>query len=106
VDSVRDLVFISSGGGVYIIDVSDPANPVEIGYCYAAYSAVSAYVHEPYIYVANFGAGLQIYENLLAVGVEEELSKSNTILVQNRPNPFGSLTAINYQLPAKSRVSL
>jgi len=29
-DSLRNLAFLSSGGGVYILDVSDPSNPVEI----------------------------------------------------------------------------
>lgn len=29
-DTLRDLCFLASGGGVYILDVSDPYNPVEI----------------------------------------------------------------------------
>jgi len=29
-DSLRNLAFLSSGGGVYILDVSDPSNPIEI----------------------------------------------------------------------------
>ena len=30
IDEDRDLAFLASGGGVYILDVSDPANPVEL----------------------------------------------------------------------------
>lgn len=29
-DSLRNLVFLSSGAGIYILDVSDPANPIRI----------------------------------------------------------------------------
>jgi len=29
-DSARDLAFVASGGGVYVLDVTDPARPVEL----------------------------------------------------------------------------
>jgi hypothetical protein len=29
-DSVRNIAFLGSGGGVYVIDVSDPANPLKL----------------------------------------------------------------------------
>jgi hypothetical protein len=65
-------------GGLRIIDVSSPTNPVEVGYYYApTFFALNCFFSDPFIYVAAACLGLQIYE-FYGTSIEEKEQKSES----------------------------
>jgi len=107
------FAYISGGhyGQLRILNVVDPSNPVEVArYISMPNSANKLAVSNHVAFVASSGCGLQIYENLLTSGSEENGSSPHLILSfsQNRPNPFTSKrgTTIEYSIPKTALVRL
>jgi len=65
IDSARSLAFCGSGGGVYILDISDPANPIKLSDNIRTRDIVIGqfYNESTYrLYIAAYGAGLEIWD--------------------------------------------
>ncbi len=56
-------VYLGDGtNGFRIVDVSDPQNPIEVGYCNTPGEATRIAVSGNYAYVADWGSGLQVID--------------------------------------------
>lgn len=148
-DSLRNLAFCGSGGGVYILDVSspsnpqkvsegihtrsivyglfyeptnqrlyiaaveggleiwdvaNPSNPVKLGYHFTPSLARGVYVLGSYAYVADGGAGVQIYE-FYSVGIEEqEIEAVSGIRLMH--NPVSKRIELVIESTIKERVQI
>jgi len=64
-DSARSLVFCASGGGVYILDVSDPSSPFRISTRIRTRGSVWGLFYDyssERLYIADYNAGLEIWD--------------------------------------------
>ncbi|OYD14269.1 hypothetical protein CH330_09070, partial [candidate division WOR-3 bacterium JGI_Cruoil_03_51_56] len=64
-DSSRQLAFCGSGGGLYILDVSDPAEPQSIAESIRTRGVVKGLFYQPSaqrLYIAAKAAGLEIWD--------------------------------------------
>ncbi len=58
-----NYAYVADGdGGLQVIDVSNPANPVRVGGYDTSGSALGVHVVGNYAYVADYGAGLQVID--------------------------------------------
>jgi len=58
-----DYLYVAAGdAGLRVIDVSDPSNPKEVGYCDTPGEAVGVYVSGSFAYVAAGDAGLRVID--------------------------------------------
>jgi len=89
--------------GFRVIDVSDPCNPTEIGY-HDTYSARNLAISDGYIYVADWTAGLQIFEYLPNSIPEEGETESDLLEVVSNPSQFS--TTLRFVLPRESNIEL
>ncbi|NQT34684.1 T9SS type A sorting domain-containing protein, partial [bacterium] len=96
-------------GTFYIIDISDPTNPVEIGYYNTPGHGMDVAVSDGLIYVAD-GNNLGIYRFIHPEGVEPSdpfiLHPSSFILYPPHPNPFNSTTTIRYNIEHEAFITL
>jgi polyhydroxybutyrate depolymerase len=87
--------------GMLVLDIQDPANPVEVGYFRPEATIHDVDIEDGYIYLAS-DDGLYIVENNLVVtGTDEDYRSevpSSMVLHQNYPNPFNPATTIAYEL--------
>ena len=63
-DNVRNLAFAGSGGGVYILDVSVPSNPIKISEAIYTRGVVEGFFYESsnqQLYIADGQGGLEIW---------------------------------------------
>ena len=62
-DSARNLAFLGSGGGAYVLDVSNPVQPVKLSEAIHTRGFVDglAFVTDR-LYIADGGAGLEIWD--------------------------------------------
>jgi hypothetical protein len=99
---------VSEGDGIKVFDVTDKANPTEVGYYDGENSSRGMAVKDGVIYVAERTAGISIYKNDLITSVDEssELIVNNYQLFQNYPNPFNPSTKISFKLLQSSEVTL
>ena len=98
-----DYVYVNSEEeGVRVIDVSDPANPVEVAFFDGAPIARGITARNGLAYVAERADGLSVYRNDLVTSVEDDpgLRPEQFVLQQNYPNPFNPSTKIEYTIPA------
>lgn len=66
------LYAINFDSKLHIFDISDGANPLEVGYYDIPRVSMGGYVKDNYIFVSNYWSGVQIYNNLLLSGLEKE----------------------------------
>jgi hypothetical protein len=87
------------GSELWVFDISTPSSPREIGYYDTPSYGYGVYVSGPYVYAACRGYGLQIYENLLVEGIEEDhVSDKSPILVS------ASLNRLSYDVPGEAQL--
>ena len=55
-----DYVYVGGGSGLYVFNITNPANPVLAGFCSIPDSAEDIAISGNYAYVASYGGGLQI----------------------------------------------
>ncbi|MEN3044844.1 MAG: hypothetical protein ABDH37_06500, partial [Candidatus Hydrothermales bacterium] len=63
-DPLRAFVFCGSGGGVYILNVSDPSNPVKIGEIRTRGLVFGLFYHQSTqrLYIAAYAGGIEIWD--------------------------------------------
>ena len=112
--AIRENTVYSSwmGGGVRAIDISDPANPLEVGRFIAPGRSLSdvACLGDHYVVATKiWGSGLYVLRDDAAISTNIEAETTvpaQYALGQNYPNPFNPQTSIHYELPVRSLVSL
>ncbi|MEO0096015.1 MAG: T9SS type A sorting domain-containing protein [candidate division WOR-3 bacterium] len=61
-DSIRNLCFLSSGGGVYILDISDPTGPVELSRIKTRGGPIlGLYFLANFLYLSDWSYGFEIW---------------------------------------------
>ncbi len=87
--------------GLRIIDVRNPASPVETGFFDTDDNALGVYVFGSYAYVADGFGGLYIIRNDLITGISSEGDvqvPEAFVLEQNHPNPFNPTTNLRFSI--------
>jgi choice-of-anchor B domain-containing protein len=101
--------------GVRIVDLSNPANPVEIAYYdtylpneygYKGCWSVFPYFESGKIIASDMQSGLYILEHQQSVDIEKSNVPVGFNLKQNYPNPFNPTTRISYTIGLASFVNL
>jgi len=100
------LYVANSYDGLKIIDVSDPTNSVEVGYYPPPDRAEAVYNAGPYVYIADWSAGLQIYKNLLYGINEEQPPKITQNIFKISPNIARSKFTITFSTPENRYVNI
>ena len=93
--------------GLGIVNISDPAHPVVAG-SYDIGNALGVACANNLVYVTEENSGLFIIRNDLQTGINNEYGHANPdiILESNFPNPFSTVTNINYTIQVSSFVRL
>ena len=99
-------VFEFFGFRFRVYDVNHPEDPQLVGYYSTPGQPKGIFTDEPYIFVADFGCGLQIYENLLS-GIEETEEIIYNPQIWLLQNPVrGDFIELELQLVDKKRAEL
>lgn len=108
--NVNNYLFVATSsdfpqcGGFYIYDISDPANPTQIGYYAGSYYGV--YATEQYIYLVDNSQFIIL--SFDATDVTEETSEvpKDLNLFSAYPNPFNPATTISFTLSSAQKARL
>ncbi len=104
--AVDHNVYLAAGhDGVLVIRVNDPDNPVLIGSYHTPGVAYDVSIVGDLIYVAD-GSGFRILRLISTAVYDDDGTPGGFVLYPNYPNPFNAKTAICYELPSRSEVTL
>ncbi len=103
------LYLIDDTNGLIVYDISDPLNPIEIGYQKLGKAIASnIFINNNLVFLSQGFYGFSIYKNDLVVSIDkphkEIPAKYN--LYQNYPNPFNPQTKITFEIPERAVVEL
>jgi len=103
VSVVGDYAFVAKSAYIQVVDVSDPADPVEVASYYMPYDTKHISTSGSFIHAADRGSYMIL--SFPATGIEDDpLSPTYFMLSQNYPNPFNASTRIPFSLPGNSDV--
>lgn len=109
VKAAGNSVFVPYSGKFFVLDVSDPANPIELANGTLVSSGQAVLIKEDYAYIVT-GSSLLIFDVGTYLAVDDhgnhERLPSDFILRQNYPNPFNPGTTIEYELAKSDWVNL
>jgi hypothetical protein len=60
VDEVREIAFLGAGGGIYLLDVSDPSSPMKLGQIATPGQVMGLFYLDGLLYVADGREGLRV----------------------------------------------
>ncbi|HPG37826.1 MAG TPA: T9SS type A sorting domain-containing protein [bacterium] len=98
-----------SYNGVYIFDITDPANPVEAGHItFRDCEITDAFFHNGYLYFSDKYAGVFKYSSDQFTAIQQNSLPTPTVtrLYSNYPNPFNTVSCIEYELAKPGLVKL
>ncbi len=106
----------SYGKAIHVINVSDPANPLKVGYYDnpndgSFFSSSRSFtVNPPYLYCADYFS-LGVYDCSGAMGIEDPGNENNLKptsfgLLSAYPNPFNTTLTVKFGLPSNSPVNI
>ncbi|NQT33815.1 T9SS type A sorting domain-containing protein, partial [bacterium] len=104
-----DYAYVADGdGGLCIIHIADPENPVLVDTYYAPDCVVDVFISGDYAYTAASESGLLVLDASNYVSVENIVNPPlpTEFSLSVYPNPFNSTTTITYSLPTATEVSL
>jgi hypothetical protein len=103
----RNYAYLLTDYGLFIADVADTNHIIQVGSYNTPGYGYDIFVENSTIYVADY-YHLGIYRFTASSVIEHEGEEllSRTFLYQNYPNPFNPITAIKFDLPKTSKVSL
>lgn len=105
--SVKDnYLYAGSGRFIYVFNISDKSNPIQVGSFKAGGNTRDIDVAGNVFYVADASAGLYIVKNDLLSAVEPALPENGYDLLQNHPNPFKESTTFDYTISRPEFVTL
>lgn len=107
VKAVGSRVFVPYSDKFYVLDVSTPANPIELANGSLVGRGQAVLIKGNYAYVTTY-TSFFIFDvsSYLAIRDEEPEIPINYQLHQNYPNPFNSATTIEYELKEPGWVNL
>ncbi len=105
--------------GLVILDITDPANPIEVG-SYDSYPqgnspgyngawGVYPFTNNGMVFLSDIQTGLYVFDfdtTVVNIPSPDPLMPTNFALLQNYPNPFNAGTVISWQLAVGSPVNL
>lgn len=92
--------------GLYQYDVSDPTAITESAYIVTSNRATGVDTQDELVIVVDTGTGIWIFEAPGAVS-NEEVASVETLRVESAyPNPFSTVTTVQYHLPESGHVSV
>ena len=103
----KDYVYLDNfNAGIQVLDLTDPANPIQVGSYQTPGSARALAVSGGYIYVTD-ESSLQILQ-LTATGMHDADAAipDKVSLFRNYPNPFNSSTVIELRIAEATAVRL
>jgi hypothetical protein len=92
--------------GTLVLDVTNPAQPVEIGIIPGPGQPTGVVSQNGFLYISDQSSGLWIYRDEAAAGVVPAPPAPRFTLLGNYPNPSASGTTIRYDLPQAAEVEL
>ncbi|MCI0513057.1 T9SS type A sorting domain-containing protein [candidate division KSB1 bacterium] len=105
-----NYAYIADGsGGLRVINITDPANPVEVGFYDGAAGARGVTAAAGYVYVSETDAGISLFKNDLLTAVDPEQVApvlKSFMVYQNYPNPFNPGTIIRFELAQPALVTV
>lgn len=109
IDNLEDpYAIVSFDDEVVALDITDPSNPIEVGYYYTK-DPRGLFIKGDTVYVADRDYGIYVLWLTGRVDIPENeaaMLPDDIFLSQNYPNPFNSSTIIKFIMPDEGLVSI